>query len=125
MRGSVTDQQGAAVAKAKVTLTNVGTGESRTTLTNNDGAFEFALLAPTTYSLTAEAPSFKKFERKNIIVGTQEFVMVDVHLDVGAVTESVLVTEEVPLVETANASQGQVLDNQKLATCPTWAAIRS
>ena len=118
VRGSVTDQQGAAVPKAKVTLTNVGTGEARTTLTNNDGAFEFALLVPTTYALIAEAPSFKKFERQNIIVGTQEFVLVDVHLDVGAVTESVLVTEEVPLVETANASQGQVLDNQKLVDLP-------
>jgi hypothetical protein len=118
VRGSVMDQQGAAVAKAKVTLTNVGTGEAKTELTNNDGAFEFTQLVPSTYTLEAESPSFKKFERKNIIVGTQEFVLVDVRLDVGSVTESVLVTEEVPLVETANASQGQVLDNQKLVDLP-------
>ena len=49
----------------------------------------------------------------------------DVRLEVGSVTESVLVTEEVPLVETANASQGQVLDNQKLVDLPNLGAIRS
>ena len=118
VRGSVMDQQGAAVPKAKVTLTNDGTAEARTALTNNDGGFEFTQLVPATYTLVAESPSFKKFERKNIIVATQEFVLVDVRLDVGSVSESVLVTEEVPLVETSNASQGQVLDNQKLVDLP-------
>src|SRR5450432_462788 len=118
VRGTVDDPQGAAIARAKVTLTNDATGESRSELANNDGGFEFTRLIPATYTLDAEAPNFKKFQRKNIIVGTQEFVIVDVRLDVGAVTESVLVTEEVPLVESANASQGQVLDNQKLVDLP-------
>ncbi len=118
VRGTVQDQQGATVPKAKVTLTNDGTGEARTALTNDSGGYEFTQVVPATYTLDAESPSFKKFERKNIIVGTQEFVLVDVHLEVGSVTESVLVTEEVPLVETANASQGQVLDNQKLVDLP-------
>ena len=118
VRGTVEDPLGAAIPRAKVTLTNDGTGEAKTALTNNDGAFEFTQLIPATYTLIAESPSFKKFERKNIIVGTQEFVIVDVKLEVGAVTESVLVTTEVPLVETSNASQGQVLDNQKLVDLP-------
>src|SRR5580700_5261887 len=118
VRGTVADQQGAAIDKTRVTLTNDGTGEARNALTNSEGGFEFTELVPATYTLFAESTSFKKFERKNIIVGTQEFVMVDVRLDVGAVTESVLVTEEVPLVESSNASQGQVLDNQKLSDLP-------
>ena len=118
VRGTVEDPQGAAIARAKVTLTNDATGESRSELANNDGGFEFTRLIPATYTLDAEAPNFKKFQRKNIIVGTQEFVIVDVKLDVGSVTESVLVTTEVPLVETSNASQGQVLDNQKLVDLP-------
>ena len=75
VRGTVSDQQGAAVPKAKVTLTNVGTGEARSELTNNEGGFEFTQLVPATYTLFAESPSFKKFERTNIIVGTQEFVL--------------------------------------------------
>jgi hypothetical protein len=118
VRGSVDDPAGAAIPGARVTLTNDGTGEVKAAVTNNDGGFEFTQLIPATYTLIAESPSFKKFERKNITVGTQEFVIVDVKLEVGAVTESVLVTTEVPLVETANASQGQVLDNQKLVDLP-------
>jgi hypothetical protein len=118
IRGAVTDQQGAAVTNAKVTLTNQGTGESRSTVTNASGGYDFTQLVPAVYSIVAESPSFKKFEQKGIIVGTQEFLTVDLKLDVGSVSETVLVTEEVPLVESANASQGQVLDNQKLVDLP-------
>ncbi|HUO31432.1 MAG TPA: carboxypeptidase-like regulatory domain-containing protein, partial [Bryobacteraceae bacterium] len=118
VRGTVEDVQGASIAKAVVTLTNDKTGEARSAVTNGNGGFEFTQLVPSTYTLVAESPNFKKFERKNIIVGTQEYVLVDVKLDVGAVTESVLVEAEVPLIESANASQGQVLDNQKLSDLP-------
>jgi trimeric autotransporter adhesin len=106
------------MAGVKVTLLNQGTGEPRTSLTNSSGQYDFALVVPATYELTAESASFKKFDRRDIIVGTQEFLTVDVPLEVGSVTESVLVTEQVPLVESSNASQGQVLDNQKLTDLP-------
>ncbi len=118
VRGSVTDQTGAAVAGAKVSLINDGTNEIRSLVTNAEGGYDFNLVVPATYTITAEAPSFKKFSRKNVIIATQEYLTVDLKLEVGSVSESVLVTEEVPLVETANASQGQVLDNQKLVDLP-------
>jgi hypothetical protein len=118
VRGAVSDASGAMIAGVKVTLTNDATGEPRSALTNSDGGYAFNDVVPATYTLTAESPSFKKFARKNVIVGTQEFLTVDVKLEVGAVTESVLVTDQVPLVETTNASQGQVLDNQKLVDLP-------
>jgi hypothetical protein len=118
VRGTVSDAQGSVIANVKVTLTNSGTNEPRSVVTNSAGQFDFPLVVPATYSLTAESVSFKKFERQNIIVGTQEFVTVDVPMEVGSVTESVLVTEQVPLVESSNASQGQVLDNQKLTDLP-------
>jgi hypothetical protein len=118
IQGGVTDASGAAVANVKVLLTNRGTSETRTAITNSSGSYNFSDVVPATYSVTAESPSFKKFERTNIIVGTQEFLTVDIRLEVGAVTESVLVTEQMPLVESSNASQGQVLDNQKLVDLP-------
>ncbi|HEY3936006.1 MAG TPA: TonB-dependent receptor [Bryobacteraceae bacterium] len=118
VRGAVSDASGAMIAGVKVTLTNDATGEPRSALTNSNGGYAFNDVVPATYTLTAESPSFKKFERKNVIVATQEFLTVDVKLEVGAVTESVLVTDQVPLVETTNASQGQVLDNQKLVDLP-------
>jgi hypothetical protein len=118
VHGAVTDASGAAVANAKVSLTNEGTGEVRSATTNSAGFYDFSNVVPASYTVQAETPSFKKFERKNVLVGTQEFVAVDIRLEVGNVTESVLVTEQMPLVESSNASQGQVLDNQKLVELP-------
>ena len=118
VRGSVTDSTGAPVPNAKVILTNDGTGEARSTVTGGEGGYDFEIVVPTTYTLTAEAPNFKKFERKNVLVGAQEHLTIDMQLTIGTVSESVLVTEQVPLVETSDASQGQVLDNQKLSDLP-------
>ncbi len=118
VRGSVLDQNGGALTSAKVSLINEGTNASRSTLTDSTGGYVFNEVVPGTYSLVSEAPGFKKFEQKGVVVGTQQQVAVDLKLQLGAVTESVQVTEEVPLVETANASQGQVIDNQKLTELP-------
>ena len=118
VRGSVIDPLKAGIGNAKVTITNDGTGESKSVLTHEGGGFDFSSLAPATYTLIAESPSFKKFERKNVVVGTQEYLTVDLPLEVGSVSDSVMVTEEVPLIEASNASQGQVLDNQKLVDLP-------
>jgi len=118
IRGTVNDPSGAPIANVKVTLINEGTGEPRSTLTNGSGSYDFSAVVPATYTVSAESASFKKFERKNVVLGTQEFLTVDLALEVGAVSESVTVTEAVPLVEASNASQGQVLDNQKLVDLP-------
>jgi trimeric autotransporter adhesin len=118
LRGAVVDQNAGAVPNAKVSLTNEGTAAVRSALSASGGEFVFSEVIPATYTLSAESPGFKKFERKGVVVGTQAQVSMDVNLEVGQVTESVQVTEQVPLVESANASQGQVLDNQKLTELP-------
>ncbi len=118
VRGSVLDQNGGALPGAKVSLINEGTNANRSTLTDSSGGYVFSEVVPGTYSLVSEAPGFKKFEQKGVVVGTQQQVAVDLKLQLGEVTESVQVTEEVPLVETSNASQGQVIDNQKLIELP-------
>ncbi len=118
IRGAVSDQQGAVMAGAKVTLLEDATGITKSGLSNDSGGYDFAALNPSTYTLLAEKPGFKKFERKNIVLGTSQEVTVDVKLEIGSVSESVLVTEEIPLIEVSNASQGQVLDNKKLVELP-------
>ncbi len=118
IRGSITDQQGSSIAGAKVTLADDKTGTSRSALSNDSGGYDFSQLVPSAYTITAEKPGFKKVERKNIVLGTSDSLSIDLKLDVGSVSESVLVTEEVPLIETATASEGQVLDNQKLVELP-------
>ncbi len=118
LRGIVTDQNGGTVANAKVTLLDEGTGEQRSAITNSTGEYVFSEVPPATYTVVSEAQGFKKFEQKGIIVGTQQQITVDVKLEVGQVSESVQVTEQVPLIENSDASQGQVIDNQQLVNLP-------
>src|SRR5215469_9030873 len=118
LRGTVVDQNGGALTGAKVALVNEGTGAQRATLTESAGDFVFSEVVPGTYKVITEAPGFKKFEEKGIIVGTQQQVAVAVKMELGQVSESIQVTEAVPLMETTTASQGQVIDNQKLTELP-------
>ena len=99
VRGLVQDPGKATIATAKVTLLNQGTNVARSELSNASGEFSFSQVDPGTYTLIAESPGFKKVEQKGIVVGTQEFLTVDLKMEVGEVTESVQVTEEIPPLE--------------------------
>jgi hypothetical protein len=119
VRGTVSDTSGATIATAKVTLADPSTGFTRSTISGSGGEYAFASVSPATYTISVESPGFKKLERKGLIVGTQEFVITDLKLDVGDVTQSVNVTAaDVPLLETDNASTGQTIDAQKLGDLP-------
>src|SRR5438105_8846459 len=74
IRGTVADQNGGAVAGAKVTLIAEDTGTMRSTVSTQSGDFVFTEVPPATYGVSVESPGFKKFERKGVIVGTQQQV---------------------------------------------------
>jgi trimeric autotransporter adhesin len=118
LTGTVLDQNGGALASAKVTLINEGTNAQRSVVSASAGEFVFTELVPGTYGLIVEAAGFKKFEQKSIVIGTQQQVSVDAKLQLGQVTESIEVSGSVAMVEESNASQGQVIDNQKLTELP-------
>src|SRR5207253_10601879 len=82
------------------------------------GEYVFSQVIPGTYSVAVETQGFKKVERKNIILETQNQLTIDMQMEVGNLAESISVTTETPLIETATASQGQVIDNQKLVDLP-------
>ena len=117
VRGRLQDQSGAAISTAKVTLTDTSTNISRSTLSSEQGEYAFNAVNPSAYSLTAESPGFKVASRP-VTISTQTFLTVDLAMEVGNVNESVNVTEDSPLMETANASTGQVVDRQKLVDLP-------
>jgi len=112
------DQSTAAVPSATVTLTNEATGVARTTVSNESGLYVFSNVDPGTYSVAAEAPGFKRSLRSGIAVGTQQFVNLDLTLEIGEVTEVLTVTGQAPVIESATASGGTVLENQMLADLP-------
>ena len=118
IRGLVTDPSSAIVANAKVNLINEGTSIERNATTNTSGEYVFSQVTPGTYTVEVETMGFKKVQRKGVILETQNQITVDMQLEVGNIAESISVTTETPLVETATASQGQVIDNQKLIDLP-------
>jgi hypothetical protein len=122
LRGAVHDPQGV-VPGATVTLINEGTNVSRTTSSNEVGEYVFTSVVPGSYTVTAALTGFKTFERKGIAIGTQQFITLDLPLELGSLEEKVTVTAEVPLIETSNASTGQVLSKDALDSLPTGGRI--
>jgi hypothetical protein len=118
VRGLVQDPSSQVIASATVTLTNAATGVSRSTMTNALGEYVFSQVNPATYTIAAEATGFKRIERTGVVIGTQEFLNVDLKMELGQITESVQVTSEVPLIDSATASNGQVLDSQRITDLP-------
>jgi len=117
IRGTVRDANGV-IPGAAVVATNEATSVPRDTVTNAVGEYNFPALAPATYTVRASLPGYKVYERRGIRIATQQFVTLDLPLEVGAIEESITVTADSPLIETSNASQGGVLDRQSLEELP-------
>src|SRR5437762_5647174 len=118
LRGSVKDS-GGVIPGVEVTLVNEQTNINRSTVTNERGEYAFANVEPGNYGVKAVLQGYKTIDRGGIRIGTQQFLTLDLTLEVGAITESVTVTGQSPLIETANASQGTVLDSAALQTLPS------
>ncbi|OLD81690.1 MAG: hypothetical protein AUF67_07090 [Acidobacteria bacterium 13_1_20CM_58_21] len=101
--GTVTDQQGNAVAGAKVTVTSVTKNTSEETTTNDSGNFSVIHLIPDTYKVKIEAAGFKVNDVASVLVQVDTTARVDAQLQVGAVTQTVEVTGEVPQLKTDRA----------------------
>src|SRR5439155_19837170 len=108
--GNTSDQSGATVAGAQVTLRNVATGEAKPLTTSSEGYSEFLDLRPATYEVLAEAKGFHRLHHTEIVVNVGSVVRADLHFEVGEVTQVVEVTSEIPLIETErNIVNGAVL----------------
>ncbi len=117
LRGAVRDANGV-IPGVTVTLTNEATKISRDVVTNEVGQFNFPALTPGTYTLKTQLTGYKTYESKGLTVDTQQFITLDVTLEVGTIQESVTVTGQSPLLETSNASTGGILDHQALESLP-------
>jgi trimeric autotransporter adhesin len=117
LRGSIKDA-GGVIPGVEVTLTNEQTNVKRSTVTNERGEYNFANIDPGNYDVKASLQGYKTADRGGIRVGTQQFLTLDLTMEVGAITENVTVTGQAPLIETGNASQGTVLDSAALQTLP-------
>jgi hypothetical protein len=118
MLGRVIDQTGGVISGAVLEATNTETGVRANAVTNASGDFMFAYLIPGPYSLTVEAPGFKKWVRPQIQLRVAERVTIDVAMEIGQTTDSIRVIAEAPLVDTSTTSMGQVIDSKKVLDLP-------
>src|SRR5579872_1495194 len=116
--GTVTDPSGAAIAGAKVTITNSATDQSRETMSAPDGNYVVPDLRVGTYRLSVTAAGFKTFVQDGIQVQVDENRRVPVQLAVGGVNESVTVAADVAQVETRSSTLRQVVDSARIVELP-------
>jgi hypothetical protein len=118
VRGTV-QESGGIVPGVTVQLINQETGATREAVSNEQGAYNFAAVPPGNYTVRAALTGFRTYESTNVRVGAQQFVTLDVTLEVGALEETITVTGAAPLIDTSNATGGGVINSQQLETLPS------
>ena len=125
--GRVLDQNGAAVANATVTARQAGTGQERSTQSDEQGNYTIAELPPGNYDITAEAPNFSKAVLKGREVNVGTTVTVNFDLKAGQITEVVNITADALHIETTRSDLGGVVTPIQVENLPllnrTFAAL--
>ncbi|MBV9887676.1 MAG: TonB-dependent receptor, partial [Acidobacteria bacterium] len=116
--GTVSDTSGAAVNGATVTVTNEGTSAALSSTTGNDGAYKFTPLPIGQYTISVTLQGFSTVTQKHITVNVGAEVVVNVSLKPGAVSETIEVASTIPVLETQDASVGQVVDSRNVNNLP-------
>jgi hypothetical protein len=119
LRGTIRDAQGV-IPGAEVTLINEDTNAVRSAMSNEVGEYAFASVLPGPYTVRVSLPGFKTEERRGFRIGTQQSLVLDFMLEVGALSEQITVTGEAPLVERASATQATSLDKDALQNLPIF-----
>lgn len=116
--GRVTDQTGAAVPGAAITVINVANSQTRATVSNEQGYYVLPLLQPGTYNIKLEKTGFKVLSQSGLKLDVAQTARMDFSLELGQVTESVNVEATAPLLEAERGAVGQVIGNQKIVDLP-------
>ncbi|OFV93010.1 MAG: hypothetical protein A3H28_13180 [Acidobacteria bacterium RIFCSPLOWO2_02_FULL_61_28] len=116
--GAVKDSSGAVVPGAALTARNVETGQTRTAVSAADGSYRFAALPVGNYEVRVEQSGFQAAVRSGLTLTVSQEAVVNFTLEVGAVTQTIAVTGEAPLVNTTSGSLGGLVDERKVADLP-------
>lgn len=116
--GNVTDSSGAVVPNVQITITNQDTGVARTITSTSDGLYNVPSLLPGKYTVDGKAAGFSNVQVKDVELSVGSDTRVDLHLQVGQVTQQVTVTEAVPTVETTSSEVSQVVDQTVIQQIP-------
>jgi hypothetical protein len=127
--GTVTDESGAVLPGVTVTLSNPGViGGDQSAVSDSNGAYQFTRLVPGTYTVKSELQGFRTVVQPGIEVNADRNSRVDIKLAVGAVSETVTVSGQAPLLDTKSALNQTVLARETLDALPTgydtWSIAR-
>ena len=117
-KGTVTDQQGAAVAGASVTAKNLEQGTTRSDTTNSDGEFQILALRPGLYEITVQAQGFANFLVKDAQLTVGQVANYAIKLDIAKVTNEVTVTSSAPLIEVERTQQSNTIESRQIQSLP-------
>jgi len=118
LTGRVTDSSGAVIPNVRLEVKNTETNQITPVVTDAVGVYTAPFLRPGAYSVSVEAPGFKTFTRGGLVLNVNATVAVDITLEVGAQSDKITVTEETPLLETAKADRGSIIDRERVAELP-------
>jgi len=118
--GTVTDTSGAVMRNVKVTISNSGTGQVRTTQTDATGDYAFALLEPRNYSLRVEAPNFQTFRVQALTLSAGDRARENAQMSPGQTSAVVEVTATSPLVQSDSSVLQDVTTSLRISTRAIW-----
>jgi len=116
--GLVTDPSSAAIGGALIAVRNSGTGLTRNTKTAGDGTYTVTLLPVGVYEVSVERAGFQRLVRSGVALQADQVAVLDLQLTVGAVTQSVEVTEDAPLLDTGSHQLGAVIGEKQVLALP-------
>ncbi len=116
--GSVTDQSGAVVPSASVTVTKIDTGEKRTVMTSDDGNYSIPNLAVGTYNVSVTKDGFKETNVSNLVVNVANVTRQNIALEIGQVSEIVQITADAVQVQTESGTVGEIVSGEQVRELP-------
>ncbi len=116
--GTVRDSSGAVIPNATVTVTAIDTNTKGSVKTDAEGNYVVTPLKVAKYAVAAEAAGFKTQTRESIILQVQDRIRIDFEMQVGAVSETINVSEAAPVVQTETSSLGEVIDSRQVTDLP-------
>src|SRR5258706_3819761 len=118
VNGVVVDSSGALIPGASVVVTNLDTGATRETVTNESGVYQFPLLQPGRYSIIARKQGFKQVTRDGVQLELNQVAKIDFTLEPGAVTETIEVQATAAMLESNTSSVWQVIESKAVSDLP-------
>ena len=116
--GSVRDQSQGSIPNVTVTVTEAGTGQTRSVVTGADGQFVFPNLRPTTYTVSAEGTGFRAYRQTEVVLLANQSLTINIPMEVGAVTEQVTVAGQTVQVDTSTSTLAEVVESARIIELP-------